>query len=164
MKAYLDNAATTPLDPEVLEVMLPALKDVYGNPSSIHAAGRQARSLIEKARRTVAELLGASPAEIFFTSGGTESNNTILTGSIKTYDIKQVVTSPLEHHAVLHTFDYLEKTGKIKLNYVDIDECGRIDMDSLGKLLDSREKTLVSLMHANNEIGNLYNIEAIGEL
>lgn len=164
MKAYLDNAATTPLDPEVLEAMLPVLKDVYGNPSSIHANGRQARSLIERARRTVAELLGASPAEIFFTSGGTESNNTVLTGSIETYGIQHVITSPLEHHAVLHTLSHLEKTGKIQLSYAGIDESGRIDMDSLEKLLRSGRKALVSLMHANNEIGNLYDIEAIGEL
>ncbi len=164
MKAYLDNAATTPLDPEVLEAMLPVLKDVYGNPSSIHANGRQARSLIERARRTLAELLGASPAEIFFTSGGTESNNTVLTGSVETYGIRHVITSPLEHHAVLHTLSHLEKTGRIRLSYADIDESGRIDMDSLEKLLGSGEKALVSLMHANNEIGNLYDIEAIGEL
>ncbi len=164
MKAYLDNAATTPLDPEVLEAMLPVLKDVYGNPSSIHAGGRQARSLIERARRTVAELLGASPAEIFFTSGGTESNNTVLTGSIETYGIRQVITSPLEHHAVLHTLSHLEKAGKIRLSYAGVDEAGRLDMDSLERLLDTEEKALVSLMHANNEIGNLYDIEAIGEL
>lgn len=164
MKAYLDNAATTPLDPEVLEAMLPVLKDVYGNPSSIHANGRQARSLVERARRTVAELLGASPAEIFFTSGGTESNNTVLTGSIETYGIRHVITSHLEHHAVLHTLSHLEKAGKIRLSYADTDESGRIDMDSLEKLLGSGGKALVSLMHANNEIGNLYDINAIGEL
>lgn len=140
MKAYLDNAATTPLDPEVLEAMLPVLKDVYGNPSSIHANGRQARSLIERSRRTVAELLGASPAEIFFTSGGTESNNTVLTGSIDTYGIRHVITSPMEHHAVLHTLSHLEKAGKIRLSYADIDESGRVDMDSLEKLLRSGKK------------------------
>ncbi len=165
MKAYLDNAATTPLDPEVLEAMLPVFKNVHGNPSSIHAEGRLARSLIERARKTVAEILGASPAEIFFTSGGTESNNTVLSGSIETYGIKHVITSPLEHHAVLHTLEHYQKQGKIDLSYVEVNASGDIDLHSLEKLLSSRkDQALVTLMHGNNEIGNLYDIDAIGEL
>jgi cysteine desulfurase len=164
MKAYLDNAATTPLDPEVLEAMLPVLKDVFGNPSSIHANGRKAKSIIERARKTVSDILGASPAEIFFTSGGTESNNTILIGCVETYGIKHVITSPLEHHAVLHTLEYLKKTDKIRLSYLTVDEAGRLDLSELERLLETGEKTLVSLMHANNEIGNLYDIAAIGEI
>lgn len=164
MKAYLDNAATTHLDPEVLDAMLPVLKDVFGNPSSIHASGRLAKSIIERSRKTVAELLGASPAEIFFTSGGTESNNTILIGTVDTYGIQRVITSPLEHHAVLHSLEYLRSTGRIQLTYLNVDRSGRLDMDQLEQLLASGERALVSLMHANNEIGNIYDIEAIGNL
>ncbi|GAA4435955.1 cysteine desulfurase family protein [Ravibacter arvi] len=164
MKAYLDNAATTPLDPEVLEAMLPVLRDVYGNPSSIHASGRQARSLVERARKTVAELLGASPAEIFFTSGGTESNNTILCGAIESYNLRHVITSPLEHHAVLHTLENLRNNGKIRLSYLTVNESGDISQDELEALLAGNDRTLVSLMHGNNEIGNLNDIQAIGSL
>lgn len=165
MKVYLDNAATTPLDPEVLDAMLPVLRDVYGNPSSIHANGRQARSLVERSRKTVADLLGASPSEIFFTSGGTEADNTVLSGAIETYGVRHVITSPLEHHAVLHTLEHFEKTGKIALNYVEVNTSGEIDLASLDRLLqEAGGKALVSLMHANNEIGNLYDIEAISDM
>jgi cysteine desulfurase len=112
----------------------------------------------------VADILGASPSEIFFTSGGTESNNTVLIGSVETFGIRHVITSPLEHHAVLHTLQHLEKTGKIRLSYVDVDTSGAISLTSLEELLAPGERTVVSLMHANNEIGNLYDIKAIAEL
>ncbi|RYF64369.1 MAG: aminotransferase class V-fold PLP-dependent enzyme, partial [Cytophagaceae bacterium] len=115
-RVYFDNAATTRLDPAVLEAMLPLMQDNFGNPSSIHGHGRVVRSAIEKARKTVATLLNAAPAEIFFTSGGTEADNTAIQGSIDTYGITHAITSPLEHHAVLHTLEYLAKTGKIKLS------------------------------------------------
>lgn len=164
MKVYLDNAATTPLDPEVLEAMLPVMKDVFGNPSSIHAYGRQAKSIVERSRKTVADILGASPAEIFFTSGGTESNNTVLTGSVETYGIRRVITSPIEHHAVLHTLEHLRNTGKIQLLYLDVDSLGLYDLTQLEQWLQTGEPTLVSLMHANNEIGNLYDVDTIAQL
>ncbi|HIX55752.1 MAG TPA: aminotransferase class V-fold PLP-dependent enzyme, partial [Candidatus Sphingobacterium stercoripullorum] len=115
MQIYLDNAATTPMAPEVIEVMTEIMKDDYGNPSSIHSHGRQAKTLVEKARKTVAQLLGVSPAEIFFTSGGTEADNMALRCSIADLGIKHVITTPIEHHAVLHTLEELHKKGDIKL-------------------------------------------------
>jgi len=164
MKVYLDNAATTAIDPEVLDAMLPFLKENYGNPSSTHAHGREVRSAIEYARKKVAELLNASTGEIFFTSGGTEADNTLICSGIETYNLKHAITSEIEHHAVLHTLQNLEKVGKIKLSYVKLDERGHTDMDHLEELLKNNERSFVSLMHANNEIGNINDIDTIGEL
>lgn len=164
MQIYLDNAATTPLDPEVIDVMVEAMKEHFGNPSSIHSHGRQVKTLVEKARKTVAHLLHATPAEIFFTSGGTEADNMAIVRSIEAYGIQHAITSPLEHHAVLHTFEQLEKDGKIQLHYVNIDEKGNVDLAHLEELLSSLPKTLVSLMHANNEIGNLLDIKKVSAL
>jgi cysteine desulfurase len=164
MRVYLDNAATTALDPEVLDVMIPFMRDHFGNPSSIHTHGREVRSAVEKARKSVAALLNTSPAEIFFTSGGTEADNTALRCSIEGFGIGHAITSPLEHHAVLHTLEDLEKKGKIKLSLVHVDEKGYVDLDHLRQLLQSHPKSLVSLMHANNEIGNLTDIAAVGNL
>lgn len=164
MKIYLDNAATTAIDPEVLDAMLPFLKDQYGNPSSTHSHGREVRSAIEYARKKVAELLKASPGEIFFTSGGTEADNTLICCGIETYELKHAITSKIEHHAVLHTLENLEKRGKIKLSYVNLDEKGHADLSHLEELLQANSRSLVSLMHANNEIGNLNDLTAIGEL
>ncbi|MEZ0539942.1 cysteine desulfurase family protein [Fibrella arboris] len=163
-RVYFDNAATTRLDPAVLEAMLPLMQDNFGNPSSIHGHGRVVRSAIEKARKTVASLLNAAPAEIFFTSGGTEADNTAIQGSIDTYGITHAITSPLEHHAVLHTLEYLAKTGKIKLSMLQVDERGNLDYDQLGTLLKANPNSLVSLMHGNNEIGNLLDMSLVGEL
>lgn len=164
MQIYLDNAATTPLDPEVIDVMVEAMKEHFGNPSSIHSHGRQVKTLVEKARKTVAHLLHATPAEIFFTSGGTEADNMAIVRSTEAYGIQHAITSPLEHHAVLHTFEQLEKDGKIQLHYVNIDEKGNVDLAHLEELLSSLPKTLVSLMHANNEIGNLLDIKKVSAL
>ncbi len=164
MKIYLDNAATTPIDPEVVEAMIPVLKNQFGNPSSIHSYGREVRSAIEQARKSVARFLNVSPAEIFFTSGGTEANNTAIFCSVRDLGIKHVISSALEHHAVLHTLQGLEKEGKIKLSLVKIDAKGRIDLTDLENLLKSNPKSMVSLMHANNEIGNLIPFKKIGEL
>ena len=155
---YFDNAATTPLDPQVLEAMLPFLNSNFGNPSSIHSHGRAVRSAIEKARKTVANLLNCSTSEIFFTSGGTEADNTAIIESVNKQQIKHAITSPLEHHAVLHTLQHLENQGKLKLNYVKLDENGQVDLRHLETLLAENEKTFVSLMHANNEIGNLLDL------
>ncbi|MEQ9376148.1 MAG: cysteine desulfurase family protein [Imperialibacter sp.] len=165
MRVYLDNAATTPLDKEVLEAMLPYLTEHFGNPSSIHGHGRLVRSAIERSRKKVAELLNTSPSEIFFTSGGTEADNTALVKSIEAYGLTHVITSKIEHHAVLHTLEYLHEQGKIALTYVELDEKGHVNLDHLEAFLkDHPGKALVSLMHANNEIGNLNDIEKIGQL
>ncbi len=160
----MDNAATTPLDPEVLDAMLPFFREHYGNPSSTHGHGREVRSAIEYARKSVAELLNATPGEIFFTSGGTEADNTFISCGIESYGLKHAITSKIEHHAVLHTLENLERIGKIELSYVDLDEEGHIKIDHLEELLKSNDRSLVSLMHANNEIGNINNLDAIGVL
>ncbi|MCH6200210.1 cysteine desulfurase [Aquiflexum sp. LQ15W] len=162
MRVYLDNAATTAMDDRVIEAMLPFLKQHYGNPSSVHSHGREVRSAIEKARKKVAELLNASPAEIFFTSGGTEADNTALVCGIETHGIKHAITSPIEHHAVLHTLEDCAKKGKVKLSLLDVNNKGEINHDQLRELLQANPNSLVSLMHANNEIGNINDLAAIG--
>ena len=164
MKVYLDNAATTPIDPEVVESMLPILRNGFGNPSSIHSWGRETKAAIEKARKAVAGFLNASPSEIFFTSGGTEANNTAIFCSVRDLGIKHAITSRIEHHAVLHTLQELEREDKIKLSYVDLDEVGHVKLNHLEELLKSNERSLVSLMHANNEIGNLLPLDKVSSL
>ncbi len=164
MKVYLDNAATTRLDDKVFDAMVPFMKEEYGNPSSIHAFGRKTRSAIEVARKTVAKLLNVSPAEIFFTSGGTEADNMAINQSIDTLGITHAITSKIEHHAVEHTLQILEKAGKVKLSWVNVDEKGNVDLNHLEELLKTNERSLVSLMHANNEIGTLLPLERVGEI
>lgn len=164
MKVYFDNAATTAMDDRVIEAMLPYMKTHFGNPSSVHSHGREVRTAIEKARKKVAELLNASPSEIFFTSGGTEADNTALVSGIESHGITHAITSPLEHHAVLHTLEVLEKKGKIKLSLLDVNEKGEIHLNQVEELLKANPTSLISLMHANNEVGNLNDINAIGEL
>lgn len=163
-RVYLDNAATTPLDPQVLEVMLPLMTEHFGNPSSIHSHGRMVKSTIEKARKTVAQLLNTSPAEIFFTSGGTEADNTALISSVETLGIQHVLSSALEHHAVLHTLEYLAQKGQITLTLAPHDARGVIDLDFVAAWLAKHPKSLVSLMHGNNEIGNLLPLEEVGRM
>lgn len=164
MHIYLDNAATTPLDPEVIEVMVQTMQNEYGNPSSIHSHGRQAKTIVEKARKTIAQLLNAAPAEIFFTSGGTEADNMAIVRSIEAFGITHAITSPIEHHAVLHTLEELAKTGKIHLDLLRVDDKGNIDLAHLEELLANNPRTLVSLMHANNELGNLTDIQRVSEI
>jgi cysteine desulfurase len=164
MKAYLDNAATTRLDPEVLEVMLPLMTEQFGNPSSIHSYGRAVRSAIERARKNIAAILNAAPAEIFFTSGGTEADNTAIRSSIETLGLKHAITSRIEHHAVLHTLEYLQKDRHIELSFVNLNDKGEVDLAHLETLLASNSRSLVSLMHGNNEIGNLLDLEAAGDI
>jgi cysteine desulfurase len=164
MRVYLDNAATTPMDPEVLKEMYKVMENHFGNPSSIHAHGREARSLLEKARRTIATLLHTSPAEIFFTSGGTEADNMAIRCGIMDYGLTHAITSRIEHHAVLHTLEAMEKSGLIKLSFVDVTPTGEVDYKHLEKLLQENERSLVSLMHGNNELSTLNNIELIGDL
>lgn len=162
---YFDSAATTALDPQVLEAMMPYLQNKYGNPSSIYSYGRETRLAIENARKSVGKILNAHPAEIFFTSCGTESSNTAITGSVRDLGCKRIITSPIEHHATLHTVEYLDHRDEAKVSYVNILPDGHIDMNHLAELLAaSDEKTLVTLMHANNEIGNITDIHAVGEL
>src|SRR6185437_2240992 len=151
MRVYFDNAATTPLDPEVLKQMCAVMETTYGNPSSIHAHGREARTLIEKSRKTVASLLHTSPAEIFFTSGGTEADNMAIRCGIIDNQIKHAITSRIEHHAVIHTLEAMQKAGTINLNFVDVDGKGNIDYQHLETLLKENGRSFVSLMHANNE-------------
>lgn len=164
-RIYLDNAATTPLDAVVIEEMVNVMKSHYGNPSSIHAQGREVRTLIEKARKTVAGLLNATPAEIFFTSGGTEADNTAIRCGIAAFNIKHAITSKIEHHAVEHTLSMLLQQGAIdKLSFVNVDEKGNVDHAHLEELLQNNERSFVSLMHANNELGTLNDIERVGDL
>ncbi|WP_299709075.1 cysteine desulfurase family protein [uncultured Pontibacter sp.] len=164
MRVYLDNAATTPLDKEVFDAMAPFMLEHFGNPSSIHSHGREVRSAIEKARRTVAALLNTSPAEIFFTSGGTEADNSAIVCTCRSLDIKHAVTTKLEHHAVLHTMEMLDKKGEMQVSYLRHDERGNLDLEHLEEILSNQPRTLVSIMHANNEIGTLNDIEKIGEI
>lgn len=164
-RIYFDNAATTPLDPVVLESMMPYLTEKFGNPSSIYSYGRETRMAIENARKSVAKILNAHPAEIFFTSGGTESSNTAINAAVHDLGCKRIITSPIEHHATLHCVEYLGKKGEAEVAYVKILPNGHIDMNDLEKLLaESDKKCLITLMHANNEIGNITDIEAVGNL
>ncbi len=164
MKIYLDNAATTPLDPEVFEAMKPFMLEDFGNPSSTHAHGRKVRAAIETARKKIAELLNCTPGEIIFTSGGTEADNAIIRCAVETYGIKHAISTPIEHHAVTHTLGTLEKQGFIELHYVNMDANGHVDLAHLEELLKTYPNALVSLMHANNEIGNILPIEEVGML
>jgi cysteine desulfurase len=164
-RIYFDNAATTALDPEVLESMMPYLTEKFGNPSSIYSYGRETKMAIETARKTVARILNCNPGEVFFTSGGTESSNTAITCAIRDLGCKHIITSPIEHHATLHTVENLAKTGQATLSFVKLTKEGHVDLANLEELLaGNKEKTLVTLMHANNEIGNLLKIKAVGEL
>ena len=164
-RIYLDNAATTPLDPQVLEAMMPYLTTNFGNPSSIYSYGRESRMAIENARKSVAKTLNAHPAEIFFTSGGTESSNTAILAAVRDLGCKHIISSVIEHHATTHTVEYLYHNGEASLSYVKLLPNGHVDLEDLEKLLaESEEKCLVTLMHANNEIGNMLDIHSVGEL
>ncbi|RZK77168.1 MAG: cysteine desulfurase, partial [Pedobacter sp.] len=164
-RIYLDNAATTPMDPAVIAEMVNVMNSSYGNPSSIHAQGREVRTLIERARKLVSSTLNATPAEIFFTSGGTEADNTAIRCGIAAFGIKHAITSKIEHHAVEHTLKMLLKDGVIdKLSFVNVDERGNIDYAHLEELLQNNERSFVSLMQANNELGTLTDIERVGEI
>ncbi|SHG19091.1 cysteine desulfurase family protein [Flagellimonas flava] len=164
-KVYLDNAATTQVRDEVIVKMQDALANFYGNPSSTHSYGRSAKTAVEKARKTIAKTLNAQPSEIIFTSGGTEADNMILRCAVRDLEVKTIITSKIEHHAVLHTAEELEKEYGIALWFVDLDPYGNPKMDHLTKLLQKDgSKKLVSLMHVNNEIGNIVDIDAIGAL
>lgn len=164
-RIYFDNAATTALDSRVVEVMLPYLTEKFGNPSSLYSYGRETKMAVEMARKSVAKLLNAHPGEIFFTSGGTESSNTAISRAIIDLNCRHIISSPIEHHATLHSVEYWSHKEGIKLSFVELDDKGHIVEDSLRDILsNSKERCLVSLMHANNEIGNLLKIKNIGNL
>ena len=161
---YFDNAATTALDPEVLEAMLPYMKEHYGNPSSLHAFGRKTKGAIEKSRKQIADLLNVKPTELFFTSGGTEADNLAIRGAVEQYGITDIISSPIEHHAVLHAIEDLEEKGKVRFHRVQVQRDGYIDLEHLNELLKAYPGSFVSLMHGNNEIGNLLDLEHVGRL
>lgn len=165
MKVYFDNAATTPMDSQVLQAMLPFMQTHFGNPSAIHSFGRETRAAIEKARKTIAKLLNVSPGEIFFTSGGTEADNMAIACSVRDLGVTRIISSVIEHHAVTHTVEMMKLSSGVQIEFVDLMPDGKINYNHLEQLLaDSNEKTLVSLMHANNEIGVLLDIEKVSAL
>lgn len=162
---YLDNAATTPVLPEVVEKMKQVLSVSFGNPSSIHSQGRTAKTLIEQTRKSIAKELGALPSEIIFTSGGTEGDNMVLQGAVRGLGVETIITSKIEHHAVIHAVENLEKFDQIKVQYVQVLSDGTPDLVDLERLLQhDNSKKLVSLMHVNNELGTISDLEAIGSL
>ena len=164
MAIYLDNAATTPIAPEVLEEMIPFMRETFGNPSSIHSYGRKAKDAIETARRKVATHLGCSPAEISFTSGGTEADNLAIHTAVHKQGVKVIVSTRIEHKAVLHCIEYAEKMGWVEVYWLKLDEQGHIDMTELEDVLHKYENVLVSLIHGNNEIGNMIDLQKVGAL
>ena len=164
MAVYLDNAATTPIAPEVVEAMIPILTEGFGNPSSTHSFGRNTKALIETSRRSVAKHLNCQPSEIIFTSGGTEADNMAICSAVNLGGVTRIITTKIEHHAVGHTVESLLKSKGVKVDYVKIDNKGNVDLKNLEDLLTSGEKTLVSLMHANNEIATLLPIKKVSEI
>lgn len=161
---YFDSAATTQLREEVILRMTKVMQENYGNASSTHSFGRSSKSLIENARKTVAKYLNVSASEIIFTSGGTEADNLALRSAVRDLNVKKIITSKIEHHGVLHTIDQLQLEYDVAVEYVKLDTNGHVDYVHLEQLLNSPEKTLVSLMHVNNEIGNILDIKRVGAL
>jgi cysteine desulfurase len=162
---YFDNAATTPMDMEVVDVIAETMKETYGNPSSIHSFGRAAKSKIEEARKKIAKLLQAESSEIIFTSGGSEADNLILINAVKNLGVKRIISTKIEHHAVLHTLELLNNEFNTEIIFLDIDSRGKISYSQLSKLLEENNiQTLVSLMYVNNEIGNLLELQKVSDL
>lgn len=164
MKVYLDNAATTPLDKEVLDAMMPYMTNHFGNPSSTHGFGRKAKTAVETARRNISRKLNVTPGEICFTSGGTEADNLAMRAAVHDLGATRIIISAVEHNAVIRTAEVLEAQGLVKVEFVKLTDKGDIDLGHLEELLNSPEKTLVSLMHGNNEIGNMLPIKEVGEM
>ncbi len=164
MKVYFDNAATTPMNLEVVDLMANMMREDYGNPSSIHAQGRLARTKIEEARKKIALLINCAPGEIFFTSGGTEADNMAIRKSVSDLGVKHIISSAIEHHAVSHTIEDLEKAGLIESHMLNIHPNGQIDTQHLEELLKTHSNVLVCLMHANNEIGSMIDIDHVAQL
>ena len=164
MQVYLDNAATTPLDSEVISEMNEFMKAHYGNPSSTHSKGREAKVQLEKARKKIASIIGSLDKEIVFTSGGTEANNAILKTLALNKVVKRIISSPIEHHSVLDTLNWVKSNTAIEVIFLNVDEYGNLDLVQLEELLLNETRTLVTLMHANNEIGNILDLELVGNL
>ena len=164
MRVYFDNASTTPLLDEVKQVMTQVINETYGNPSSIHLHGRQARIIVEEARKKIAHGINASTGEIFFTSGATEANNMVLLRSVKDLGVERIITSNIEHHCILHTLDYMVQEKMVEVVTLNVNSQGEIELSELEALLKEDKKTLVSIMHGNNEIGTLADIAAMGAL
>ena len=163
-QVYFDNAATTPIRQEVIDAMTQVMKHQFGNASSSHSYGRSSKALIEQSRKSIAKHLNVSSGEIVFTSGGTEADNLVLRSAVRDLGITHIITSRIEHHAVLHTIDQLVKEYRISVSYVDLDEKGSVDLLHLNRLLQTESKTLVSLMHINNEIGNILNLKKVADI
>ncbi|GAB4162477.1 MAG: cysteine desulfurase family protein [Winogradskyella sp.] len=163
-QVYLDNAATTALRPRVINRMTEVLANTYGNASSTHSFGRSSKALLEQCRKNIAGYFNVSASEIVFTSGGTEADNLALRSAVRDLGVTEIITSKIEHHAVLHTAEQLQKEYDIKLSFVNLDACGMIDYTHLESLLQNSEKGIVSLMHVNNEIGNILDIEHVARL
>ncbi|HNW98815.1 MAG TPA: cysteine desulfurase family protein [Bacteroidales bacterium] len=161
---YLDNAATTPLDKEVIDEMTRVMQKHFGNPSSVHTLGREARVIIEDSRNMVAKLLNVSPSSIYFTSCGTESINMVFRSCVNDLGVRNIITSPIEHHAVLHAAENYRKENKCEISFVNIDKKGNINLNHLEELLKGKEKSLVCLMHVNNEIGNILPIKDVANI
>jgi len=164
-QVYLDNAATTPIDKEVIETITKVMMDVYGNPSSSHQFGRKAKVVVEEARKSIAKHFKVTAGEVVFTAGGSEADNLILRSAVVNLGVERIIISKIEHHAVLHTVQALEKEFGIAVDYVDLDDKGRVNYEHLAELLQAtKAKTLVSLMFINNELGNLLNIQKVSVL
>ena len=161
---YLDNAATTAILPEVVNTMTEVLTNTFGNPSSTHNYGRNAKAIVEQARKTIAKQLNVSSSEIIFTSGGTEADNLILQSAVKDLGVKTIITTKIEHHAVLNTIIYLSEHYDVEIIYLDLDESGQINYNQLDEFLNNKDNVLVSLMHVNNEIGNILDIKKVANL
>lgn len=160
-KVYLDNAATTPLRKEVIATMMHSLANDFGNPSSSHSFGRTAKNNVELARKNIAKHFNVTSSEIFFTSSATEANNWILTSAIKNLNVGRIITSKIEHHAVLQTVKMLQREHSIEIDYVKINKNGTVDILHLAELLSKQQTTLVSLMHVNNEIGTVLDLAKV---
>lgn len=163
-QVYFDNAATTQIRDEVIDTMAVVMKETYGNASSSHSYGRSAKAIIEKSRKTIASYFNVSAGEIVFTSGGTEADNLVLRSAVRDLGIKHIITSKIEHHAVLHTIDALIEDYKIQVTYLNINTNGDVDIDQLETLLQTHDKVLVSLMHVNNEIGNILDMQRVANV
>ena len=161
-RVYLDNAATTPISKEIIELMSSLMKHQFANPSSTHSEGRKSKTIVEESRTIIAKILNTYPRNIFFTSGGTESDNMAIKMSIENYNIKHAITSRISHHAVLYPLEKLAKENKIKLSYVKLDKNGLVSFSDLENLLKNNSRTFVSIMHANNEVGVIQDIKKIG--
>ena len=161
---YLDNAATTPLAPEVIRAMSEAMESTFGNPSASHGIGRKARALVETSRRDIAKIINAKPKEIVFTSGGTEADNLAIRCAVRDLGVKHIITSRIEHKAVLLTCQELEKKGLCRIHYVELDEVGRPEITHVNELASEHPGSLITLMHANNEIGTRIDLELIGRV